>query len=451
MKHPIHFIPSALSIAMACALSTSVMAITPSIYTGTSTVVNPFTGLATDAWKFAGYAENLSGGKCSAVQITPQWVVATAHCPLNDSATFHNGWSTDPAGSTFDCDETTDGGHKNFTLDLSVCRLKNPERFSPPATFPPMIGQAAALLIQKRGLGSILYTGYAGGAQPTMNFGQATTERAQGASSFDVDGPSSFHGDGGDSGGGMHWFGANDGRAALYWIISGAHDTTVDWRPWVMNKITSGGGTPPAVLSEQDVLLRANSVVPPPLSTGPVVRVTGTGQFTVTWMPPSLSSIEQIDDYHFYEGVVGSTPRTMFTTGTTAVVTGAQQSPTHRVCAVPRNDGLESITLSNCTTFESAYPLVSGLQVASSGTTSLKTVRTSWNQSTVNSVFQYTAKYTVKSQSGSVRTASVVLPRSSSSPSFTVGVTAGSEFCVQVYSSTPWSDGAITSTCKVIN
>lgn len=447
-----HHAPSILAIAAACALSTSVMAITPSIYTGTPPVVNPFTGLATDAWKFVGYTDNHpTGGTCSAVQITPQWVVSTEHCPLNDSLVFRNGWSTDPAGSQFDCDETTDGGHKNVALDLSVCRLKNPERFSPPATFPPMLSQAAAILIAKRGLGSILHTGYMNGTQPTMNFGQATSEIPQSANSFDIDKPKGFQANGGDSGGGQHWFGANDGRSALYFIISGPSNTSTDWGPWVRSKIVTGGGTPPAVLSEQDVLLRASAVVPPPLSVKPTVRVTGTGQFTVTWTPPSLSAIEQIDDYHVYEGVVGSTPRTLFTTGNTASFTGAQQSPTHRVCAVPRNDGLESITLDNCTAFESTYPLLDGLQVTSSGATSLKTVRTSWTRSSVISLLQYTAKYTVKSQSGSIRTATVVVPQSTGNPTFSVGVAAGSEFCVQVHGSTPWADGAVTSTCKVIN
>jgi len=447
MKQHIHRIPRALSIAIACALSTSAMAVTPNIYTGSPTVVNPFTGLATDIWKFAGYTDNHpSGGRCSAVQITPKWVIATKHCPLNDYLIFRNGWSTDPRGSTFDCDETTNGGHKHPEADVSICRLTNPERFSPPADFPPMINRAALDLIANRGLGSVFHVGYSGGTAPTMNFGLTVRGAALGVNSYNIGRlgavGSAFSWNGGDSGGAVYWFGANDGRPSFYVNISGG-SSTVDWVSWARGKITDRGDTPPAVLNEQDVLLRASAVVPPPLATRPSVRVTGVGKFSVSWTPPTLSSIEQIDDYQLYEGTTADAPRKMFVSGTSALITGAQEASQHRLCVAPRNDGLESISELNCVTFDSYYPIVSGLQITSSGTTSLKSVRTSWS---VRGASTSVVKYTIKSAAGSTRTGNL----SVSTGTFTVGVAVGSEFCVQVNGTTLWSDGAVSSACQVI-
>lgn len=453
MKYILKTVPFA---AVMVSLASSAWAITPNAYVSGSPLVNPNTAQVTDVWRFAGYITytNRPNDKCSATQISREWVLATNHCGLqSDVVVFRNGWSNDPAGSTLICSP----GYVNEASDLTLCRLNNPERFSPSEEFPPIADKSALLSTKNdsRGLGSYLYVGYSGGVLPTMNFTRTIFNMPQNVNSYNIlDLNQLFKFIGGDSGGGVYFFGVNN-RPVLIFLIGSdetANGIDADWLKAHVLANAKPGERAPIIFSGATVATFAGlDFVPSPLPSPPSIRVTGPGNVVVNWSAPILGASAQVDDYVVYEGIPKQPPRLVFlaSSATATAFTGVPQTienTNRRLCVAPRNDGIEAINnIRNCTEYNSIFPQIADIAITSSGRSTLKTVTTSWRQTSASPP-SYKVDYTTKLGAGATRAVSVTTLQNSIS----VGVPVNTQFCIKVTPTTNWAQGTPQSLCKLI-
>lgn len=427
------------------ALTYNVHAIEPNVYVPGQPVVNPQSGQATDVWRFVG-----SAAGCSAVQITREWVVASGHCALMDETTFKNGWSGSTGGSQLDCDEVSDGGHFINTglnlADISICRLRNPERFNPTIPFPALSAVAKITgPISERGLGTILQVGTSV-LQPTISMAFSSTifSRKIGGNSFtlnDLDMRVKWQS--GDSGGGIYWFADRSNTPVLIGGVGWVYDPD-----FIRRKILARGDALPIFLTEVEMENLSTRRTPPALTAPPVIKQTAVDSATVSWQAPNLGSGDSIDDYIIYNGAIGGTPSVGYASSSSrsATFTPAPNAPSQKVCVAPRKAELEAVSTKNCSEFSSGYPVASNLSVVSTGTTAIKTVTMAWLVNPAPMTTRSQLSYSIRSTTGTVRSGST----STDKRSFTIGVTAGSQLCFSVKPSTDWATGVQQTTCQLI-
>lgn len=463
MQREYECISKALSF-LAALLPVSAMAITPNVYVPGSPLVNPFVGQETEVWKLVGKLAYPNGGSCSAIQINREWVIATGHCSIEEGAIFTNGYSLDPRGSGFVCTVP----YKKYTdhmNDMSACRLKNPERFTAPSSYPPIIEfDSGGTLVAERGVGSNIQVGYGGGAM-SANFGVAlslSTSRLSAYKKFYTEAnrlgsSQQMVWDGGDSGGGFYWFAPDGQRVGLYDVISGPLDAT-----WLKSVISAAGSPLPEFTTFAEVGGGSFRHIPPPLAVSANIRVTA-GAISVSWTAPELVAGEQIDDYHIYEGVT-ETPETQMYVGNatrSVVINGISQLPGRILCVVPRNDGQEPTEGHSCISYDARIPnAVGGIGMTQAGVSKIKEVTITWSKpdnmvavinhtgAEVGGVSGYSVVLTVKSPAGTVRTTTMTTP--SYQTQAKVNVAAGSQVCSKISALTSWATGAASSYCQTI-
>ena len=159
-----------------------------------------------------------------------------------------------------------------------------------------------------------------------------------------------------------------------------------------------------------------------------------------------MASGEQIDDYHLYEGETTVLVSEQYVNPARFSVSYAVPSTSNmrRVCVVPRNDGLESRNDSvSCTEFNPIYPVVTGVNVTSSGSSALRTVVATWTTNASRTP-SYKIRYTITSEAGAKRV--VDLTSVNKYVAFAAAVNA--TVCVKVTPFTEWAgDGAPVEQC----
>ena len=99
---------------------------------GAPPVVNPFTGLQTEVWKFVGFNGRVFGNtKCSGFRITREWIGNAIHCSTSIGQT---GPFTDYQGKQSYASTCANIANS----DLQICRLSNPEALTTLSNYPAL-------------------------------------------------------------------------------------------------------------------------------------------------------------------------------------------------------------------------------------------------------------------------------------------------------------------------
>jgi hypothetical protein len=330
---------------------TGAYAIGPNVLNVGQPLVNPYTGEVTEVWKLVGYMQYGSGAACSAVQISREWVVASAHCSLETGVIFKNGYSLTALGSEVLCEDN--GAQRN--MDLSACRLKNPENFGAPARYPSILAgttfDTAVVVIpddlKRTAHGSNLAVGFQGGLTPTAAFGVGLTTLNARRSIYDtytqdVTLAASYGFGGGDSGGGRFWF-PGGGRAPVLAGFTSAEGSL----DWLLAKISAFGNAAPSVVSVADLVSDADlNKVPGGLLTPPKI-VYQDGRLLISWRPEAKPSGELPQRFHIYEGKKGESAITSAYVGADTLSYVIPSIPSdgavRLLCVAPEANGKESM------------------------------------------------------------------------------------------------------------
>lgn len=272
----------------------SVSAVTPGTTLDGSPVVNPFNGRQTDVWKLVGKTAS------SAFQITREWVISSAHSPAGAAgSTFKNanGESATLFG-TATCSASPRWTGNAGSDDFYLCRLKNPENFAQPASYPPL---AAAPVLDRK---TVTKYGSA------MAYGRGNGDRVAFVGMNGL--PYGFTpvvdplfntlpiGEGNDSGGALYWFSPTSHEAAAVGVITAAVTPIVGGGSylftdadvqWIAQWIADHGDPPPVIRTAAQHYGGGTANPAPELSTPPAASYNGSS-VTITWTTPSGAAVD---------------------------------------------------------------------------------------------------------------------------------------------------------------
>ncbi len=457
------------TVAVCTLIATSAHAIYPGATLVNGSFTNPYTNQSTDAWKLVGSMTFPNGDNCSGVQISPEWVVASGHCSMEDTVIFKNYLSTDARGSTFTCRESGDsenGLHRNPVISpigamaISMCRLTNPERFAAPAAYPALT-IAPYKSVGERPFGKELIVGYGSDDSSRNRLGRAAfgNRLSDGNDICSVLHPFYFAGqsscisgwEGGDSGGGRFWFSPYATAPTLIGVIDGVSFTqpVLNWIQTRTNLYSSLAH--PTVAAGSTAFGRPLTDAPGSLPQPPAIKVSGTS-VTVSWQVPALATGEAIDDYRVYEGPgVLNTSETLerdvsvpFSATPSTVLTGVALGQ-RKVCVQPRRFGMEASPNRdvNCTYYNNIQPVATNIVVTSTAaSTTLRNIRLNWGVQGSGSGVGYKISYTIRYPSGPAKSGSADL----TTTSWNLGLaTKGGQLCGKVTAYTSIFDGVPTT------
>jgi len=424
-------------------------------------VVNPFTGQTTDAWKWVGKASG-----CTAILITPQWVMSTAHCPAGAASGYTNDQLTPGVehalmfnekvtladGSVVSACTTvmlppTPPATQPEATDQFICRLKAPGGITGHGPMLPLVAAPVSnwlpgyyqLADGTAGWGSLMLYGRAG--PDLLSFVGFNGLPHQWSAITDPTGATIPELVGGDSGGAIFSYSPVNGQVALTGLTTHPLQFLMpEAIAFIQRHIQLLGDTPPRVVDTAAHFGDTSRRSAKDLATPPAATVQANGQLQVRWTPPADASVT---GYALSYGTGGAIQgrQSLGTTSTQALVpTNGASSFT--ACVQPTNaigpanagwvrsryPGSKFFSVPNCSTFDLRAPEAPQLTLDSVYDASIKRYRMTarWTHTGPTASPSTQVNTRTAYPTGPARTTSAALTTTSLSS----WVAPGAEFCV---------------------
>lgn len=290
----------------------------PDASTPDNAVINPFNGLATNAWKLVGKYYDPAKHSCTATQITREWILTAQHCfPPDGRVTAEIFETLRGASEVKHSDCVSFGANQE-----KICRLSNPERLSAPPTYPKLAVLPSAWLsaLTPRKYGSLMGQGYGflGSGLAFVDLEGFTAKLQNDGTLVDheltnyqtVPNPSTS---GGDSGGAFIWFDTDSSAPYVVGylesqssLLTSANKLTSSKISQIVETIRQRGDAPPDVVDLTTLVSVNNGERPTPLSPAlTIARVGNTEQFNLNWQTPSANPV--VSTFQLSIGEAGAT------------------------------------------------------------------------------------------------------------------------------------------------